>query len=460
MGLWRKKNDGFEWSDYVRTTILLRRQERRQKIEDVKAAALDGAIKGGKRGIDAAAAGVDAAQKGVGTAATWTLERLRAAFQWGWSQVRLGTRQAAGLALGAMAAGIAWLRPRLANASAHLKEGVGPLTEPLRRPQFRLPVTIIALVSTVGSVLRFATHGLDHQALIAGGIALVAGLLAAAPHLLSPHDSGGEEAWSDERGLLTRAGDYIVLLPFFERMRPAPAALLFFALILAAISAFLVLSRSREPLAVLPEIPVLKRPAIEGRATAVSGDTLEISGRIVRLEGIEAPALAQDCDKAGARRWRCGESARDALARAIRGKTISCAVPPGEKGKAATGRCAAGETDLALELVRSGHVFAETGLFSSYAGYEQDARDRKEGLWAGEAERPEEWKARLWQEAEAKAPAGCPIKGEIRSGSKRLYLLPWSPRYERAKIYEKRGERWFCSESEAVAAGWAPADND
>lgn len=39
---WRKKRDGFEWHDYVRTTILVRRAKRRQKVDDARAAAVDG----------------------------------------------------------------------------------------------------------------------------------------------------------------------------------------------------------------------------------------------------------------------------------------------------------------------------------------------------------------------------------------------------------------------------------
>ena len=37
---WRKKKDGFVWNEYVRTTILLRREQRRQRVEDVRDAAV------------------------------------------------------------------------------------------------------------------------------------------------------------------------------------------------------------------------------------------------------------------------------------------------------------------------------------------------------------------------------------------------------------------------------------
>jgi hypothetical protein len=40
------------------------------------------------------------------------------------------------------------------------------------------------------------------------------------------------------------------------------------------------------------------------------------------------------------------------------------------------------------------------------------------------------------------------------SSGRRTFLMPWSPDYDGAKVRTSRGERWFCSESEATAAGW------
>jgi hypothetical protein len=52
-------------------------------------------------------------------------------------------------------------------------------------------------------------------------------------------------------------------------------------------------------------------------------------------------------------------------------------------------------------------------------------------------------------------PPNCDIKGNV-NGSKRLYFLPGLPGYEDVRI-NRKGERWFCSEDEALAAGWKPA---
>jgi len=50
--------------------------------------------------------------------------------------------------------------------------------------------------------------------------------------------------------------------------------------------------------------------------------------------------------------------------------------------------------------------------------------------------------------------ATCKIKGNISSKGERIYHLPGQEHYARTKISTLKGERWFCSESEARATGW------
>ena len=53
--------------------------------------------------------------------------------------------------------------------------------------------------------------------------------------------------------------------------------------------------------------------------------------------------------------------------------------------------------------------------------------------------------------------AGCDIKGNIGRGGERIYHVPGGQYYSRTIINTSRGERWFCSETEARAAGWRRA---
>jgi hypothetical protein len=52
----------------------------------------------------------------------------------------------------------------------------------------------------------------------------------------------------------------------------------------------------------------------------------------------------------------------------------------------------------------------------------------------------------------------CNIKGNVSIGSgERIYHVPGQHYYNATKISPKYGERWFCSEEEARAAGWRRA---
>lgn len=53
--------------------------------------------------------------------------------------------------------------------------------------------------------------------------------------------------------------------------------------------------------------------------------------------------------------------------------------------------------------------------------------------------------------------ADCRIKGNINAAGERIYHLPGQAHYSRTRIDEGRGQRWFCSEAEARAAGWRRA---
>lgn len=63
--------------------------------------------------------------------------------------------------------------------------------------------------------------------------------------------------------------------------------------------------------------------------------------------------------------------------------------------------------------------------------------------------------------AQVAAPAqGCRIKGNISINSReRIYHVPGQEYYASTKISPQYGERWFCSEEDARAAGWRKARN-
>ena len=51
----------------------------------------------------------------------------------------------------------------------------------------------------------------------------------------------------------------------------------------------------------------------------------------------------------------------------------------------------------------------------------------------------------------------CKIKGNISSKGEKIYHVPGGRSYDKTVIDTSKGERWFCSTSQAEAAGWRAA---
>jgi endonuclease YncB( thermonuclease family) len=420
---WRKKPEEFEWHRYVRTTIKVRRENRRRRIEDAKHAAAkqmgaaSAALAAGSKAAGAAA--VDGARVGLGVAGM-------AAQSAGNSLVAGG-----GLLLQKLGAGLVALMQRLGVA-------LRPLTVVLERPNVGGPLALLGAIALGSGIGRLRSVGVDGETLIALAIGLV--MLAAALPMLSRMTGIGMPRWS----------------PVGISPRIAAAGLAVVAV--AGIAWFV--GRSAGDRASLGWLPSLSSgKPIEGRAQALTGDTLRIGSTTIRLAGVEAPEAEQRCGQGG-RQWKCGAAAQQALSRAVSGQRVRCAPDGTDAAGLTLAHCSAGETDINGELVRKGHVFAEQSFFARYAAQEREAKAAKIGLWiSGEAERPSDYRAKAWEEAKRRAPDGCPIKGMVRDGD-RVYLLPGTPDYERGRVQTARGGRWFCSENDARSAGFKAASRD
>jgi endonuclease YncB( thermonuclease family) len=134
--------------------------------------------------------------------------------------------------------------------------------------------------------------------------------------------------------------------------------------------------------------------AMAGRARVIDGDSLTIGAARVRLFGIDAPEGKQRCLSAQSRSYACGEDARRALIGLIGGREVSC-TPVGVSHDRSVAVCTAQGRDLSEALVRAGHALElRQHSRGRYAAAEREARDARRGLWAGDFERPSEWRRR------------------------------------------------------------------
>lgn len=197
---------------------------------------------------------------------------------------------------------------------------------------------------------------------------------------------------------------------------------------------------------------------VEGPAAVVDGDTLTIGAVRVRLEGIDAPEAGQQCRREDGEAWPCGTAATRLLVELVAGQTVACQDVGLDKYGRTLGHCTAGGRDLNAEMVRRGLAWAFVKYSRAYVEAEAEARTLRLGVWQAETDPAWVYRESRWRAEASAAPEGCAIKGNVgRNG--RLYHVPWGPWYGRTQIDERRGERWFCSEAEAMAAGWRPAEH-
>lgn len=196
-------------------------------------------------------------------------------------------------------------------------------------------------------------------------------------------------------------------------------------------------------------------PHISGRATVIDGDTIEIDGTRIRLEGIDAPEAGQSCQGGWFGTWNCGGAATAQLRWLVGGRRIECESAGTDKYGRILGLCSADGRDVNAEMVRTGHAWAFVKYSKRYKNAEAEARAAKAGIWKGESEPAWVYRERRWNVAEGDAPSGCAIKGNVTENG-RIYHMPWSPWYAKVKVEPAKGERWFCSEAEAATAGFRP----
>lgn len=136
--------------------------------------------------------------------------------------------------------------------------------------------------------------------------------------------------------------------------------------------------------------------AIIGRATVIDGDTIDIQGERIRLNGIDAPETAQVCLNSQQKPYRCGANAAQALDKLLAAsRPTRCDFVERDRYGRFVGDCyRADGAKVAAVLVRNGWAL-DWPRYSrgAYADEQEMAQREGLGLWAGEFEPPWEWRA-------------------------------------------------------------------
>ena len=146
---------------------------------------------------------------------------------------------------------------------------------------------------------------------------------------------------------------------------------------------------------VAPSLPPVAQtpPAqlLSGIARVIDGDTIEVRGTHIRLDGIDAPESKQTCEANG-QTYACGEQATEALIVLLGARPVECTETGKDRYQRIIAKCRVDSIDLGTWMVEHGWAVAFRKYSLEYVRAEDRARSAKLGIWAGTFEMPENWR--------------------------------------------------------------------
>jgi endonuclease YncB( thermonuclease family) len=131
--------------------------------------------------------------------------------------------------------------------------------------------------------------------------------------------------------------------------------------------------------------------ALTGLAHVIDGDTIDLKGMRVRLDGIDAPEMDQGCERDG-RMEACGRQAGSFLTALIGNDEVTCAIHGEDRYGRLLGICHRFDTNLNRSMVWAGQAVAYTRYSWRYLPAEVSTRWEGRGIWATDFENPEAWR--------------------------------------------------------------------
>jgi endonuclease YncB( thermonuclease family) len=107
-----------------------------------------------------------------------------------------------------------------------------------------------------------------------------------------------------------------------------------------------------------------------------------VDGTVVRLYGVKAPPLDQDCQIGGDEVWRCGLASAAALLQAVQGQQVECRGNSIDNKGRLLAICFVAGRSLNQFMVEMGWAGADKAVSTMFVDFEAEARATKRGLWS------------------------------------------------------------------------------
>jgi len=149
----------------------------------------------------------------------------------------------------------------------------------------------------------------------------------------------------------------------------------------------------------------LNSKEIYGTPKIIDGDTVHINNKKIRLEGIDAPEIKQQCKKPFLqissligfqfiKKYSCGVTSKKKLIKKIDNSKIRCISSSKDRYKRYLATCYKEKINLNKWMVRNGFAVAYKRYSNDYVRDEDFAKENKLGLWEGSFTMPEKWRKR------------------------------------------------------------------
>ena len=123
------------------------------------------------------------------------------------------------------------------------------------------------------------------------------------------------------------------------------------------------------------------------------GDSLRSGKLRIRIFGIDAPELKQQCQDQNGSAWACGLAARQQMENLLDAdKLLHCELRDVDRYGRLVMQCFRGTVDIGAAMVRSGHALAYRSFSQLYLADEKHARSARNGVWRGSFQPPWEWR--------------------------------------------------------------------
>ena len=139
---------------------------------------------------------------------------------------------------------------------------------------------------------------------------------------------------------------------------------------------------------------------IRGKPIIIDGDTIKIANERIRLYGIDAPEINQECQKPFLsigfftfnKKYSCGEISKKILKKFIKTQIVKCIFESRDRYNRPIAECFTNKKNINSWMVKKGYAVAYKKYSKKYINEEAYAKENKLGLWQGPFIRPEKWR--------------------------------------------------------------------